>query len=117
MTRKDRNALKLAMTMARKDAAKARQLDDKLADGEPWEQVAQFAAYGCQFRSLKLRPWECAPLDADCEFSNSPGALALLKRMQRAGVSRWHPDPMAALSAAEAERAEAEAPATRRSHR
>jgi hypothetical protein len=103
MTRRDRAALKLAMAMARRDPAKARQLDDKLKDGEPWELVAQFASYGCQCRSLKLRPWETPPSDADCEFSNSPGALALLKRMQRAGISRWHPDPMAALAEAEAD--------------
>ncbi len=30
-----------------------------------------------------------------------PGEVALLKRMLRAGVSRFHPDPMAAIEAAE----------------
>jgi hypothetical protein len=107
MNKRDRAALKLAMTMARKDPAKARQLDDKLKD-EPWEDVAEFASYSMQCRSLRLKPWETPPLFADAEFENSPGALALLQRMLRAGVSRFHPDPMRALE--EAEHAKAEAP-------
>jgi hypothetical protein len=108
MTRRDRAALKAAMTMARKNPARARQLDAKLADGEDWQSVAASVSYSMQCETLKLRPWEVPPQFADAEYENSPGALALLRRMQRAGVSRFHPDPMRAL--AEAERAEAETP-------
>jgi hypothetical protein len=36
----DRLALEEAMKLAREDRQQAAQLDEKLADGEPWEQVA-----------------------------------------------------------------------------
>ena len=120
MQKIDRDALKLAMAMARQDPMRARQLDDKLKN-EPWEEVAQFAAYSCQFRTLKLQPWETPPCDADDTsgaeaidrygYFTEPTAVALLKRMKRAGVSRFHPDPMRALAEAEAEAAARPKPA------
>jgi len=109
MTRRDRAALQLAMQMARQDLVRAEQLDAKLKD-EPWQSVAEFAAYGCQFRTLRLKPWMTPPCDADDtaeaqgrqKYFTEPTAVALLKRMKAAGVSRWHPDPMRALAEAEA---------------
>ena len=53
----DLAALKLAMAHANKEPARAAQLRSKLRD-EPWTEVAGFAAYGCQSRSLHLLPWE-----------------------------------------------------------
>jgi hypothetical protein len=74
--------------------------------------VATFAASCAQSRALDLPPWQPPP----CNIGNMASALtdtdeqrgyraaALLRqRMARCGVSRWHPDPVAACEAAEAE--------------
>jgi hypothetical protein len=58
-----------------------------------------------------LKVWEDAPMDADIEMSLDAAlalegddrrrdAAMLLKRMLDAGVSRYHPDPLAALEKA-----------------
>jgi hypothetical protein len=65
-----------------------------------WGHVARFAAYVCQSRSLKLAPWDLPP-SAVSENDGSTvdaAAVALLRRMLKAGVSRYHPDPLAALA-------------------
>jgi hypothetical protein len=62
-----------------------------------------FAVAICQIKNLRLRPWECPPCDssdgapADC-YGRRPAELELRQRMKRAGVSVFHPDPMAALT-------------------
>jgi hypothetical protein len=99
MKKTDRDALHLAMKIAREDPARAGQLDAKLAD-EPWHEVAEFAATCCQSRALHLKPWEIPPCDILDSDGDVEGAR-LLKRMLAAGVSRFHPDPMAALEQAE----------------
>lgn len=103
----DQEALELAMSQARQDIATAEQLDSMLAgtrdsDGKgwackprPWQEVAEFAAYHCQTRSMRLRPWDTPPCHAN-EDGSSPAA-SFLRKMLAAGVSRWHPDPLAAL--------------------
>jgi hypothetical protein len=94
----DMVALQLAIAKARAgDKRRAAMLTDRC-----WLEVAQFAAYDCQFRALRLKPWQIPPcLVAD---ENEPrvgeeAAAKLLHKMLRAGVSRWHPDPLAALEA------------------
>jgi hypothetical protein len=87
-----------------------RQLDDMLAAGRSWQEVAEFASYSLQFQTLRLKPWETPPCDADDTpdaavhdrfgYFTEPTAVALLKRMKAAGVSRFHPDPMRALAEA-----------------
>ena len=98
MPRHDRAALKLALSTARaEDRARAQQIDAKLKD-EPWAEVAEFAAYVCQGRSLHLAPWKSPPCWADADDSDP--AAKLLRQMLDLGVSRWHPDPMAAIEEA-----------------
>ena len=99
MTRNDRAALTLAMETCRTESeGRARQLDEKLKD-ESWEEVASFAAFSAQSRSLHLQPWESPPCIAD-GFHGDASARKLLQQMLDAGVSRYHPDPMAALAGA-----------------
>jgi hypothetical protein len=62
--------------------------------------VATFAASCCQSRSLNLDPWEEPPCHGDSVHQPDPAAKKLLEQMLAAGVSRWHPDPMAALAEA-----------------
>jgi hypothetical protein len=108
MTRADRAAMKLAIQQyARLSVADAAQIRDKLAS-EDWESVGRFAAYGMQMRTLRLRPWEITPSwvdDLDAALAKPPGphgerrAAEFVKRMRAAGISRFHPDPLAALAA------------------
>ena len=110
MTQKDKAALKLAMEHARREAGRGEQLDSmlngtRLQEGkgwacppEPWERVAQFAASCVQSRSLRLKPWESPPCQADVDGGGHDAEL--LRKMLAAGVSTWHPDPIAALEEA-----------------
>jgi hypothetical protein len=111
ITENDRVALELAIEMARnQDEGRRKQIDAKLA-GEPWLEVAMFAAYCCQFHALRLPPHEVPPCYIDdpnaivdranktwAEFA--PEAVALYGRMIALGISKYHPDPMAAIAAA-----------------
>jgi len=93
----DREALALAMKIACLDPMRREQIDSKLLD-EPWHEVAAFASYLCQCRNLKLKPWEEPPCAVDEDAAEDSPARTLLRRMLAAGVSRYHPDPMAALA-------------------
>jgi hypothetical protein len=115
MNKADEAALKLAISMARaEDKGRAEQIDHFLAS-RPWIEVAQFAAGHCQGLALNLPPWQSPPCDfhGDIEAcvqdpDSSPGhrsAAQLLLWMQCCGVSKWHPDPVAACEAAEAKAA------------
>ena len=101
MTEADRAALELAMEYARRDPERALQLDKKLKGErgilpQSWQAVAEFAAYCAQTVSLHLKPWEAPPCLSDGE-GNAPEDK-LCRKMLEAGISRFHPDPMAALA-------------------
>jgi hypothetical protein len=107
MKRVDVRALHKAMKLLREDAQRRDQLDAKLAWGEPWSEVAQFAAYCCQTEKLRLLPWQEPPMHADLDGAvddfPSAGRVAasqLLRRLLDAGLSRFEPDPINALAAA-----------------
>jgi hypothetical protein len=103
----DRAALKRAIAMARAESpGRAKQIDAMLAE-RPWLDVAQFAAYSCQSDALHLKPWQYAPCwMGDKKPVNDPqqhGLLAawdLRRRLLAVGLSRYEPDPVAALTAA-----------------
>jgi hypothetical protein len=99
MTENDYLALSRAMHQAR-EQGRAAQIDAML-QSEPWQAVAMFAAGCCQCVSLKLKPWESPPaevIDIDHPGDSERVAAKLLKKMLDCGVSRWHPDPQAALA-------------------
>jgi hypothetical protein len=68
--------------------------------GDPWIEVAEFASYSCQLHALNLRPWESLPCteDEDDPTPHDKAAQILLRRMPRAGVSRYDADPLTALN-------------------
>jgi hypothetical protein len=86
---------------------------------ESWQEVAEFAAQICQRDALDLAPWEYPPCRVDPSnrrdylwpssfpgFSpkaSEDGALKLRAKMKAAGISIWHPDPLAALEEAHAD--------------
>jgi hypothetical protein len=107
MTRADREAMAAAIELLRADPELRTQLEAMLQT-QPWEQVGLFAVGLSQVRSLRLRPWEAPPCDtanvkqpSDC-YGARPNEVALLRKLLALGISRYHPDPMQALAAAEA---------------
>jgi hypothetical protein len=80
-----------------------------MEQGRSWEDLALFAV-GCQQdRNLRLKPWESAPYSTEDvdepsdDWGYRPQEVALLRRMLAAGISRYHPDPLAAIAEAEAD--------------
>ncbi len=110
MKRVDREALERAIKLAREqDAGRRQQIDGKLKS-ESWEAVGRFASYFCQSRSLKLRPWQWPPCwvtidDQDDGLGGRKAAAMLLRRLLDAGLSKFEPDPLNAISEAEAKTA------------
>ncbi len=107
----DRAALELAIEVTRKESSARRQQIDDFLSSRPWFDVATFAAQCAQSRSLRLLPWQPSPcrvkvgvaLNDPDEQRGNRAAARLRLRMRRCGVSRWHPDPVAACEAAKAE--------------
>jgi len=108
----DREALERAVEMKRTKAslAERKQIAHMLAE-QPWLEVAKFAAYCCQCDSIRPKLWQPVPcwID-DVEATLAAGddkiygyfrATKLLKRMLAAGLSRYEPNPLAALETAE----------------
>ena len=111
-TEADQRALEQAMQIARQDPDRAEQLDAKLQD-EAWHDVAAFAAYICQNRSLRLAPWQMPPCwIVNCDDPNDPAnvphgakdgdgrfeAARLCRVLRAQGISKWHPNPEATLA-------------------
>jgi hypothetical protein len=99
--------LAISLTLAEKDEGRVEQVTHMLE--EDWWHGATFAAYHRQTNSLHLKLWERPPCccdedkiiaaDADDIHGDRP-ALVLLQQMLDLGISRWHPDPVAAIEAA-----------------
>jgi hypothetical protein len=111
----DRDALTRAIEIVRsRGAPAARQQIENFLQEQPWPEVAKFAAYGCQRRALRLKLWQPVPYYInDIEATLEAGddgirgqyqAARLLQRMLDAGLSRYEPDPVAALEAAASRR-------------
>jgi hypothetical protein len=109
----DRDALTSALMACRaEDAGRAKQIDSMLAD-RPWEDVAQFASSCAQGRALDLMPWQSPPCHANLRALSEPfgdpraarESAELLKKMQALGLSRFEPDPLAAIAEAERQNA------------
>jgi hypothetical protein len=111
LSREDTRAMAQAIAAVRvKGRASREQIDEKLAS-EDWEAVGRFAAYVAQDNALRLKPWEMPPCwirDLDASLQQPPDdhrgehrAAVLLKRLLAAGLSRYEPNPLAALAAIE----------------
>src|SRR5262249_35508537 len=115
LTAIDREACERAIAEVRSwGGADKQQIEDMLRD-RPRERVLVFAAYSAQDKALGLRPWEVAPCRlrtaADVRTAlaqpahNDPSrwrrAGKLVQRLLAAKLSRYEPDPIAALEAAE----------------
>jgi hypothetical protein len=104
MSQCDSDALRRALVAARSRGEAQKQIDSMLCDRD-WETVAEFASYSVQRDALRLKPWQLAPCEVDIGDIDTPGyehrgaapAAELLQQLLAAGLSRWEPDPVAAL--------------------
>jgi hypothetical protein len=101
----DHDAFTRAIEMMRaKDKLHADQINYKL-EHEGFAAAGKFAAYSCQCDGLGVRPWEAPPMDAHDDLAAAdpsiygyrPKEIGLLVRLLAAGLSRFEPDPLAAL--------------------
>ncbi|WP_192178817.1 hypothetical protein [Mesorhizobium amorphae] len=93
----DREALERSIEIACQDkrAGRAEQIAWKIANNDGgWFEAAIFASFCCQVDSLRLKPWESPPVHGRKE---DPQSWRLLRRMLKAGISQFEPDPAAAL--------------------
>lgn len=105
----DIDALSRAIAITRAESkGRARQIFDMLSE-RPWARVGRFAAYNCQVTSLRLQPFELAPLnirDIEAALQAPDGArrtrdaARLLQRMLALGLSRYEPTPLEAIAGA-----------------
>jgi hypothetical protein len=104
MRKIDRAALELALqqTLAEKDQDRVEQVRSML-EGRTRLEVSQFCSFHRQIEALKLAPWDLPPccVSADNDDPENAPAVQLLRRMRKAGVSKWDPSPIAACEAAE----------------
>jgi hypothetical protein len=106
LSRTDRDAMRRAIEIVRRESFMSReQIDAKLCT-EPWEEVGRFAAYAAQCTALKLRPWQAPPCHTrgftdrpSDSYGNRPTEMKLRDDLLAAGLSLLEPDPEGALAA------------------
>jgi hypothetical protein len=113
IAKNDREAFDLAikLTLAEDDEGRREQIKWKLKE-DGFINTGKLAGYHRQCEALQLKPWEEAPChvddpdepidpnDARLRISGYAQAAKLLREMLALGISRWHPDPLAAIEEA-----------------
>ena len=97
----DLDALRRCMDIAKRD----RETRELMAE-RPLNEAMKNAAYHCQHSALNLKTWQEPPCVED-ETDPDPrdlGAQKLLHEMLQANISRYDPDPLAALKRAQRKR-------------
>jgi hypothetical protein len=102
LSRIDRDALERALELARAVSEAERTRFDAIETRDGWQEAAERAAYSRQVRNLRLKPWQCPPCDCRSDevglgYGNSRGEVLLRRRMLKAKISLYEPDPIAAL--------------------
>jgi hypothetical protein len=100
LSQTDRDALERAIQILRREPERAQRIDEMLKH-QKWSEVAAWAAYHCQMESLKLGQHINPPcwIHEDDTEEEDKDEQELLRRMLAAGLSRYEPDPLAALKA------------------
>jgi hypothetical protein len=118
LTATDIDALERALVaVCRRSPEDAARYEAMLRD-KTWHEVTLSAAYSMQVRSLRLRPWECPPMDcSNIAFKNGGYGHTAKEvrprlRMKALGLSVFEPFPAEAIKEAERKRR-----STRRSSR
>jgi hypothetical protein len=106
----DQDALERALAIMLRHRELGRDFTRRLDEGrEPWADIARHAALSCQIASMGIKPWQKVPNEVEINQTDPPGdehhrtrhASLTLERLLNAGLSRWEPDPAAAITAAE----------------
>jgi hypothetical protein len=114
LSRVDREAMTRAIDLARAESEQRRAQIDGMLVREPWEEVGEFAAYCCQDRVLRLKPWQVPPCWLRTDAAVQVALLtplpdhrgcrlpaALVQELIEHGFSRFEPDPLRALAKVE----------------
>lgn len=112
----DREAVTRAIELKRaRSPADRREVDDMLKT-HSWFEVAEDAVYCCQRSLIAPRLWQKQPHDIEVDeietiIARGPDGLGgeyqaakLLRRMLKAGLSKFEPQPLQALAEAKARR-------------
>src|SRR5262245_60976708 len=97
ISKQDLDALERAVAVTRRDPGRRIELD-RLIKQQGWDEAAKVASYDAQCRSLRLKPWQEPPCSA--KAADDPRAAHLLARLVERGLSRYEPNPLAAIAAA-----------------
>ena len=73
LTAIDIEALQRALEAVRAESLEDAVRLDSLAEQKGWVEAATTAAYRCQVRSLRLKPWHCPPCDFGDAVLNNAG--------------------------------------------
>jgi hypothetical protein len=107
LTEGDIEALQRALETVRAESVEDAARLDSLAERKGWFESASVAAYRCQVRSLKLRPWHCPPMDCgdvvfkNGGYGNTAKEVRLRLKMKALGLSVYEPFPAEAIEKAE----------------
>jgi hypothetical protein len=106
----DRDAFERALAIMLRHRELGRDFKRRLDERrEPWADIARHAALSCQTQAMGLKPWQVAPCEVEINQIDPPGdehrrtghASLTLERLLNAELSRWEPDPPAALARVE----------------
>jgi hypothetical protein len=96
----DREALTRARAIYCKRSSGRQQIENR-----PWLAGALLAAYACQCDALRLPPWQPPPCDVEIDANDDglpilgrKAAAELLRRLLANNLSRYEPNPVAALA-------------------
>jgi hypothetical protein len=95
----DEECLEYAIDLALKTPEDVRGRHDQIHTmlAEDRDDAALFCVFHMQCDKLGLRPWELPPMDCDGTDNGPMGRL--VRRLEKHGISKYHPDPLAALKA------------------
>jgi hypothetical protein len=106
LSRIDRDAMRRAIEIVRRESFTSREQIDRKLISEPWEAVGAFASYAAQCTALKLKPWQAPPChtrgftdNPSDSYGNRPAEMKLRDDLIAAGLSVFEPDPEATLAA------------------
>jgi hypothetical protein len=95
----DHDCLDLATDIVRRHPERWREFQALVCE-RGWHEAARIAVYDCQVRSMRLPPWREGEIPCMASRRGKDRAARLLRRMLRRGISRYHPNPLAALAEA-----------------
>jgi hypothetical protein len=102
LAKADIEALRRALERGRDESDEYCAHLDRIAAQRGWPEAAASAAYHLQVKVLGLKPWQAPPCSCHSDeigrgYGRSRTEVLLRRRMLRAGISLYEPDPAAAL--------------------